>query len=569
MRCVSEPAYSPDLDEALNRRLLAYAHAMWRLGRLSWKCDPHQLRVYDKYRAWEAIVVAQLVAMQKAASQNGDKPAAQRLGMLRCFVLDIGRRWGKTFLVALIRIEDCLRRPRSRITYATAFEKDIIEIIQPMIEDIIADAPDDCRPVLKGHKWHFPNGSTLRMVGVDKNPKGLRGQASDGFNFTEAGYIKNLGRTIGNVIYAQFQRRPWATCILESNAPEDPDHDFDLKFIPDAKRRDAYVFQTIDDNEVISDEEKQEQIQAVAEATSPEDAQREFYGKRFRDPKRYVIPNFVDLNPETGKSRHVYELKRPNYAKAYTCGDPGTVDLFGLLFGYWHFEKAKLVIERDWAAANAPTFEVAKIVRQYERELWGTKHREPAYLRHQRDLDTPQKDIEGIQRTAGGLAWKTPFSAFTYWDGREFVANPADRFCDNDKRVHLDMAAEHELQFNGVDNSEPEALSNRLRTAFERDQIVIHPSCVELRAHLQAARWDENRRHWERHARYGHYDLVAVLMYMWASIDRVTDPNPPVEWDRAKAEIGYHPGYRKLEDERSFAGQVSAYWADSGRDDWR
>lgn len=546
---------------------------MWRRGQLRWKCDPHQARVYDKYRGWEDVVVKQLTAMQKAANVNGvPRPRGLLRGMLRCFVMDIGRRWGKTFLVALIRIEDCLRRPFSKITYATAFEKDIVEIIQPMIQDIVADAPEDIRPTWKRGRWFFRNGSVLRLVGVDKNPKGLRGQASDGFNFTEAGYIKNLGRTIGNVIYAQFQRKPWATCILESNAPEDPDHDFDTKFIPDAKRRDAYVFQTIDDNEVISDEEKDEQIAAVAEMTSPEDADREFYGKRFRDPKRYVIPNFIDIGAEGQASPHVYAIARPNYAKSYVSGDPGTADLFGLLWGYWDWDRAKLVIERDWAKANAPTFEVAEIVRQYERELWGTEHRVPAHLRHERKLDDPAQEIHGVQRTAGGLAWKTPFQAFTYWDGREFVPNPARRFCDNDKRVHLDMQAEHEIAFVGVDNKDPEAKSNSLRTAFERRQIVIHPRCVELRAHLLSARWDDRRTKWERHPKYGHYDLVAALMYLWGNIDRATDPNPPEHWDRANAEIGYHPGYQRALDNKSFAGQLTNYWEGSlgaDRDTWR
>lgn len=562
-----------EAQDALDRDLEYWTHWMWRQGRLSWKCDPHQERVYDKYRAWEGDVVALLTSMQKASNdqQNGVPAERARIrgrGLLRCFVMDIGRRWGKTFLVALIRIEDCLRRPRSKITYATAFEKDINEIINPMIQDIVADAPLDVAPVYKKGRWVFPNGSVLRLVGVDKNPKGLRGQASDGFNFTEAGYIKNLGRTVGNVIYAQFQRRPWATLILESNAPEDPDHDFDLKFIPDAKRRDAYVFQTIDDNEAISDEEKQEQIDAVSEATSPEDAQREFYGKRFRDPKKYVVPNFIDIGPEGQKSPHVYELRRPNYAKAFVAGDPGTSDLFGLIWGYWDWERAKLVIERDWAGANTPTFEVAQIIREYERELWGTKHREPAHLRHKRDLETPELDIHNVQRTAGGLAWKTPFTAFTYWDGQQFTPNPARRFCDNDKRVHLDMRAEHEIAFDGVDNKDPEAKGNSLRTAFSRGQIVIHPRCVELRAHLKAARWNEARTAWERHPKYGHYDLVAALMYLWGNIDRATDPNPPEHWDRANAEIGYHPGHRRLEDKRSFGGQLTEYW-ESDREDWR
>jgi hypothetical protein len=539
----------------------AWLEQFWRDGDLSWKLDPHQKPVHDEYRAWEARVVAEL---SNPANDNADsRKERKKRGLMRCFVLDISRRWGKTFLVALIRIEDCLRHKR-HITYATAFEKDIIEIIQPMIEEIIADAPADVCPKWnqKRSLWRFPNGSTLKLVGIDKNPKGLRGRGSDGFNVTEAGYVKNLGRTIGNVVYPQFQRRPWALLILESNAPEDPDHDFDTKFVPDAKRRGAWIFRTIDDNTAISEEEKQEFIDATADATSPEDARREYYGERYRDPKRYVIPNF-------DAKIHVGEVARPQYAKAFVCGDPGTADLFGIVWGYWHFEKALLVIERCWAATNAPDSEVAEVVRTFERELWGTQHREPANLRHERKLDQPALEIHGVQRTSGGLAWKTPFSSFTWWDGEQFQPNPARRWADEEgARTILNLRAEHELEFAPADNAAPEAQSNSLRTAFSRKQILIHPGCLDLIAHLTSARWNEQRTKWERHPKYGHYDLVAALMYLWSNIDRVTDPNPPANWDRARPEIGHHPGYWKQQESRSFGGQVANY-LDGDRSQWR
>lgn len=543
----------------------AWLEKLWREGDLSWKCDPHQKRVHDDYRAFELRVVTELRSDQLVANVNARERKRGKRGLMRCFVMDISRRWGKTFLVALIRIEDCIRRPNSVITYATAFEKDIIEIIQPMIEDIIADAPDDVAPKWQAHRssWVFPNGSRLKLVGIDKNPKGLRGRASDGFNITEAGYVRNLGRTVGNVIYAQFQRRPHALLILESNAPEDPEHDFDKIFVPDAKRRGAYIFKTIDDNEAISDEEKQESIDAVAEATSPEDAQREFYGVRYRDPKRFVIPNFDE-------KLHVGEIARPNYAKCFVAGDVGTADLFGLIWGYWHFEKAILVIERDWAAANAPDGEVAEIVRSYERELWGTKHREPAMLRHQRQTLEPAIEVVGAARTSGGLLWKTPFTAFTWWDGSEFKPNPARRYAGEDAlRTMLNLRAEHEIEFVAADTAAPEAQTNSVRTALDRKQIFIHPRCVELIAHLKTAKWDEKRTRWERHPKYGHYDLVAALMYLWANIDRATDPNPPAHWDRAGVEIGYHPGYHKQQQERSFAGQLAAHYESGNRSRWR
>lgn len=533
---------------------------LYQAGFLAWKLDPHQRRVYDEYRAWEARTVAEL---SKSANDNidGHKERKSR-GLMRCFVLDIGRRWGKTFLVALIRIEDCLRNKRA-ITYATAYEKDIVEIIQPMIEDILADCPDELAPkwvAQRGH-WLFPNGSTLKLVGIDKNPRGLRGKSSDGFNVTEAGYVKNLGRTIGNVVYPQFQRRPWALLILESNAPEDPEHDFDRVFVPDARRRNAHVFRTIDDNTAISEDEKQEFIEATAAATSPEDARREYYGERYRDPKRFVIPEYDDVSC-------VGTVRRPNYAKCFVAGDPGMADMFGLVWGYWHFELAKLVIERDWAKANAPDLEVAAVIREYERELWGTEHREPANLRHERNDEQPIIDVHNAQRTRGGLLWKTPFTAFTYWDGREFVPNPARRFCDRDKRFVANMRAEHEIAFESIDNSEPEAQANSLRTAIRRGQILIAPECTQLREHLKNAKWDEKRTKWERHPQYGHYDLVAALMYLWRNIDRVSDPNPPLHWDVASQSVGRNPGIDKYEYDHSFAGAMARH-LEGERAEWR
>ena len=545
------------LEEQLEMQADAWAAEMWRRGELSWKLDPHQKRVYDEYRVWEKRVVAELRSPRLVGKRG-------KRGLMRCFVFDIGRRWGKTFLVALIRVEDCLRRSAGNITYATAFEKDLAEIIQPMIEEIVADAPPDIAPRWQAQRasWLFANSSRLKLVGIDKNPKGLRGRASDGFNVTEAAHVRNLGRTIGNVVYPQFQRRPWATLILESNAPEEEDHDFDRIFLPDAKARGAYVFRTIDDNEAISEDEKQESIDAVATATSPEDARREFYGERFRNPQRYVIPDFVDAAPL------VRSVKRPNYAKAYVVGDPGTVDLFGLLWGYWHFELAKLVIERDWAKANAPDSEVAEAVRVNERELWGTTHRDPAMLRHQRNTDEPRIEVFGAQRTRGGLLWKTPFSSFTWWDGAQFQPNPVRRFCDRDRRVIMNMSAEHEIEFAAVDNKDPEAQANSLRTAIRREQIVIDPSCVQLREHLRAAKWNEQRTKWERDPKYGHYDLLACLMYLWANIDRVSDPNPPLHWDVASQSVGRNPGVDKYEFDHSFAGAM-VHHLEGERGQWR
>ena len=482
--------------------------------------------------------------------------------MLRVFVFDIGRRWGKTFLVLLIRLEDCLRRPGSNHTYATAFQKDIGEIVQPMVDEICEDAPEDCMPVFQKSKdarqmgYYLPNNSRLRLVGLDLHPKGLRGGGMDGCAITEAGYVRNLASTVGKVIYAQFQRRPHATLILESNAPEDEDHDFDTKFVPDAKLRDAYVFQTIDDNEAITDEEKKESFDAVAAITSHDDAMREFYGVRYRDPKRLVCAEYV-------RDRHMRAVRRPSYAKAFCAGDPGMSDMFGLLWGYWNFETAQLVIERDWAAANAPTHVVMAELRTIERELWGTAHKMPAPDRHLRKTDEPMIWIDNAVKTTGGKVWKTPFTAFTWWDGEQFQANPSRRYCDRELRTISDMRHDHEVEFVATSKDDLEAMCNAIRTAFLRDKIVISPACVALDAHLTAAKWDKARVKWERHPQLGHFDLVAALIYLWRNVDRVADPNPPPHWDRADILMGHHPGWKDAQ-KSSRATSAIADALDSG-----
>src|SRR5262245_57746051 len=104
-------------------------NALWRSGNLSWKLDGHQLLIYDQYREWEK-------------RDPGDDKA--KGSYRRIFVLDISRRWGKTTLVLIIKIEDCLKQPNSIHTYATAQAKDIGEIILPILDDLQEDAPSDC-----------------------------------------------------------------------------------------------------------------------------------------------------------------------------------------------------------------------------------------------------------------------------------------------------------------------------------------------------------------------------------------------------------------------------------------
>ena len=454
----------------------------WQGGHLSWKLDPHQLRVYERYRQWERLA-----------------PANDNAGeMHRVFVMDISRRWGKTFLCVLIKFEDCLRMPGSFHTYACAFAKDIADIVLPLADEITSDAPDSCCPKFQSTKegqsmgLFFKNGSVLRLVGIDKHPKGLRGRFSDGFVVSEAGHVVRLANTIRNVVYPQFQRKPHARLILESNAPEDPEHDFDTVFVEDAKIRDAYVFQTIDDNEALDPYEKAEFIKAAGGPEAPT-CKREYYGVRVRESSRVVLPEF-------DSDRHVRPAGVvPEYAHCYVALDPGMRDKLAIGHAFWDFERAKLVVQRSFAEANITTAVAADYLKQTERELW-----------------------------------HVPGAELRYWGGNAFKLNPYLRVSDTDLRMISDLCIEHGITVHPTAKDDADAQLYSLRNAFLRDKIEIWDDAHELAVQCKAATWNENRTDWQRSDVHGHYDLVAMLIYMWRNVQQTLNPFPPQH-------IGKHP----------------------------
>lgn len=468
------------------------ADSLFREGDLSWMLDDHQLVIYEAIRAWEVRRLAEPTT-----------------GASRIFMLDAGRQVGKTFTVDLIKVEDCIRRPKSRHLIASATAVGLKEFVIPNIEVIITQAPDDVRPrLLLGHKgmrtaFWFPNGSVLKLVGIDKNPDELRGPALHGAVVSEAAFVRYLKRVISSVIYPQFTRDPNATLILESSAPKDVAHDFDQVFLPDCQRRKAYVFMTIDDNTAITQEQKDELVNAAREI-DPDDAEREYYGRRVRNRADVIIPEF-------DKDLHVLGSVRPDRAICMAALDPGMRDLFALLWGYWDFPRAKLVVEAEYCERNASTAAIADVIRETETRIYG--------------------EFNGFQASYTDL--QAP-SGFPYWDGIKWRSNPVQRISDTEARTIGDLIMDHGIAVQNTLKDDKEAALNALRHGFRSKKIEIHPRCVNTIAHVNAARWNEQRTDYERTRGMGHYDLLDALVYLWRMIQPIRNQNPfpPAHVDR-------------------------------------
>jgi hypothetical protein len=172
--------------------------------------------------------------------------------------------------------------------------------------------------------------------------------------------------------------------------------------------------------------------------------------------------------------------------------DPGWHDLVAVLFGYWHFEEAVLVVEDELAEAKLNSSKIAAQLKAKEAALW-----------------PPDK----VQRIGtDGLPKAQPFRRYT----------------DRDPRLVADLRAEHGLQFSLAKKDTPEQAVNQLRVAIADKRIWIHPRCVKLQAHLKSAIW-KNELHrtfsWQGGV-FGHFDLVAALVYFWRNVQRSRNPAP-------------------------------------------
>lgn len=449
--------------------------------------------MYDQYRKWEQL---------DPSKQPGNFP--------RVFVFDIGRRYGKTTLRFLIRCEDCIRTPRRIYRYASAYQKNIDEIVNDVSRFVLESCPADLAPRYQKaeQKFVFANGSEIRLVGLDLHPNGLRGQACDGDDLSEAAFIKGLKYAIKSVLYPQYQGRPHARICLESSAPVESESDYDSVFVEDAKLRGAYVYRTIDDNPLLSTEERDEFIRAMG-GRDHVDCRREYFNERVRDPSGTVVPEF-------SAQRHVLVSAVPAYAHCYVGADPGTRDKFGLVFGYWDFARCKLVIQRSWAERNAGLSDVAAVHEDAEK-LWA-----------------------GLQ----------------YWDGESLRDNPYRRISDTDARTILELKREYAISYVAADKKVakaekdsgsarrlPEAKLYALRNAFLNDQIEIATNSGPLEQQLNAGRWNDQRTDFERTDALGHLDALMALVYLWGGLQRLLNPNKP-QYLPGDKDVFFPPGLK-------------------------
>jgi len=380
-------------------------------------------------------------------------------------VPNIARKIGKTTTCSVYSIEQALLK-KQHIRYATAFLTDLKEFLCPIFDMILADCPESLRPSFhqSAKEYRFKNGSVIKLVGLDKNRNGLRGNIIDVLIVDEAAFVANLEYLYRSVIIPATKDRPFKL-IFPSTPPESPEHFWAKELVPKAQARNTYMEMTLDADKSLSAEERKRLLDESGGEFGPT-AQREYFCKIIVDVTRAICSTFKAAN-----SVHVAPVIS-DHVKWMLFGDSGGVKdkTVFLEVGFCH--AIGKILFKDELAFDRGT--ATGIITDAVKAKW------PNGLTL--ILDAPGQLL--IDYSALGL--------------------PAALPAKDDFSAGLLL----------------------LTNAFHNDGAVIDPKCGLLIRTLSNGLLNKTRTDYERSDALGHCDAAAAAIYALRCVDKTTDLRP-------------------------------------------
>lgn len=392
----------------------------------------------------------------------------------RKYVIHCSRRLGKTYLLCVLAVVFAVSKSNAQIRYASVTQKSVRKMIHPIMKELFSGLPKDYQG-----KWNsqegayvFDNGSMIHVAGVNNNhADDLRGTAADLCLVDEAAFVDELEYLVDSVLIPQLITTE-GKLIMASSSPLSPAHQF-ADYIHEARNGGFYSSFDIDQGGYT--EEVVEEFLKEAGGRTSTTARREYFNELIVDDKLSIIPEWDDqyviepIHDEFYKYYHRYEAM-----------DIGVRDKTAILFGYYDFKNAKLIIEDEFTISGADTT---------------TKNINDAIVKIEKDLK-----YSAIYR---GIA-------------------------DNNNLLLLnDLSIDYGKHFSPTNKESLAAMVNELRLWVQAGRIQIHPKCEQLIGCLKYGVYqDVKRNEFGRSKNYGHYDALAALIYLVRNIDQHTNPIP-------------------------------------------
>lgn len=431
------------------------AKLLWKKGILKWKLTDLQKKIYDQFYDDSDDITTMLIA----------------------------RQTGKSYLLSILSIEACLKKPDAVVKFVTPKLKMVKNILNKNMKTILKDCPPELMPEWKeGEKvWRFPNGSEIQAAGSDnQNYDNVRGGTCDLWIVDEAGFCNELEEVVYSVLIPTTTMTNGTGILSSTPDPKNPEHDFIKLFVEPAEIQGRLFKYTIDDNTRLTEAEKSKIINKYPTGRKHPRFRAEYLCEIIRDYDSLVVPEF---DAEAQAEIITDQFKMPRFYDYYLSMDIGGKDFTVILIAYYDFINNQVVVMDEIVLKEKQnTKAIAKAVKE---------------------------------------------KLFEHFDEKV----PYLMFADNNNIILLnDLQMEHKLNFLATRKDNKEAAINKVRLKILNRDIIIHPKCKVLIAHMKNATWKKgNSKGYKEFARSsddGHYDAVDALIYLIRNIVYSKNPYP-------------------------------------------
>lgn len=437
---------------------------LWRQGILDWKLSPPQKII-----------------------KEGILNDNNKISVVLC-----SRRLGKTYLLCTMAIETCLKK--SHAVSKMAFPKANMakKMLMPVMRKILEDCPEDIKPeyMVAEKCYRFKNGSELQISGVDNGGwENLRGGDSDFCAVDESGFADDLTYGVRSVL-APSTKITKGRIVMVSTPSRSENHEFIQDWVYPYKAEGRIKVYTIYDNPNFTADAIKEAEEEYPKGVEDEMFRREYLCHIIRGSEKSILPSF---NETAEKDIVSDSFTVPVFCDKYVSLDPGGKDLTGVLFGYYDYEQAALVVLDEIAV----------------------------------DGNTNTEVLAGMIKEKEKLYWTNPID--------KTLLKPYMRVSDvNNKILLTDLQTLHGISFTTTKKDKKQAALNALDVAILQRKIIIHPRCINLLYHMTNAEWNNAQTEFKRlkaspsgKLAASHCDLLDCLLYMHRSVVKSHNPFPP------------------------------------------
>lgn len=392
-------------------------------------------------------------------------------------IVVFSRQMGKSFGFLGIADQECRTRPGITVCYVAPRLNQAKKIVRSNFVDLLQTCPPDLKPryLTQESAYVYPNGSRIELSGFNAGEiEAMRGPKAHLILVDEAGFMDGLKYGLRSVLFPKLNSTK-GSLLMCSTLPRSAGHEYwelvkKAEFDGTLLKRDIFQCERY----------TKEDIDGFAEEVGGYDSidfQREYLNMMLTDQESAVFPEATEEKMKLIVAEH----KRPAFYDSYISMDIGFRDYTAILFGYYDFLKAKLIIEDEvlLKGSKVTTNAVSTLIKEKEAELYQSK---PVYL----------------------------------------------RIADNNNPIFLNDLAQipHQLYFQPTQKDDKESAISKVRLMIQQEKLVINPRCKTLINHIKYATWNNKRSGFDRDLQNGHFDAADAIIYMVRNIQVGKNPYP-------------------------------------------